>query len=90
MTLTEDQILLKAALSEVMCACAGTTNRVHALLALSQVVPEEQFYRVSGSHPDVMERDLAWAQSHFQTAKANYEAYCAKIGEAAYATYNDD
>lgn len=80
----------KEALSQAMNTAAGYTNRVRCLLAISQEMPEAQFQRLVGQHPDTMERDLAWAREDFERIKESYEAHCREIGEPAYSTYNED
>ncbi len=80
----------KTALSEAMRHAAAHCNRIHALLAISQELPEAQFERLANQHPDTLERDLSLANDDFQRIKAVYEAHCAQIGEPAYAIYNDD
>ncbi len=80
----------KTALSEAMSCAAAHCNRVRALLAISQELPEAQFERLAGQHPDTLERDLSLADADFQRLKAAYETHCAQIGEPAYAIYNDD
>lgn len=64
---------------------AAHVNRVRALLAVSLVMDPKEFERIVGQHPGTMQRDLEWAKRDYQQAKEAYEAYCAEIGEPAYA-----
>lgn len=80
----------KQALDAAVGFAAAHTNRVRALLAIAQEMPESQFERLAGQHPDTLERDLTSARQDYERVKAEYEAHCLSIGVPAYATYNED
>ncbi len=90
MNANNELFTVKFALDEAMRLAAAHCNRVHALVAIAQEMPEAQFQRLAGQHPDTLERDLSSANDDFQRLKTAYEAHCALIGQPAYAVYNDD
>jgi len=73
-----------------MMHAAAHTNRVRALLALSNEVPAETFIRLAGQHPDTLPRDLESANRDFSQAKCAYEDYCKTANVPAYAFYTED
>ncbi len=90
MNARDELITVKFALGEAMRLAAAHCNRIHALIAIAQELPEAQFERLAHQHPDTLERDLSLANGDFQRLKIAYEAHCALIGQPAYAIYNDD
>lgn len=81
---------LKKALSEMLTLAAASVAYTRTLNNISQEMPEAQFQRIVGQHPDTLERDYAWAEARFTRIKAEYEKHCAEIGEPPYMTYNED